>query len=99
MTFARTALWLSAGPLLWALHFGAIYGFTGIACARGLAPTVHWAVGIATLAAAAACAGAIAAGWRRRAQFEGWLSAMLASLAMVAIAWEALAALLVTPCA
>jgi hypothetical protein len=98
MTFARAALLIGAGPAIWAAHFGAIYGFAGVACARGLASAVPWAVGIATFVAAAACGAVLAFAWRRRAGFEHWLCAMLAALALVAIAWEALAALLVRPC-
>jgi hypothetical protein len=99
MSFARTALSLSAGPIAWALHFAAIYGFTGVACARGLAGAVPWAVGVATLVAGAACAAIVVAGMRRRYEFEAWLSAALAGLALLAIAWEALTVLLVRPCA
>lgn len=99
MSFARTALSLSAGPITWALHFAAIYGFTGVACARGLATAVPWAIGIATLAAGAACVAIVVAGMRRREEFEAWLSASLAGLALLAIAWEALTVLLVRPCA
>ena len=99
MSFTRTALRMSAGPIAWALHFAAIYGSTGVACARGLPGTVPWAVGIATLAAGAACVATIVAGVRRRDEFESWLSAALAGLALLAIAWEALTALLVRPCA
>jgi hypothetical protein len=99
MSFARTALRLSAGPIAWALHFAAIYGFTGVACARGLAGAVPWAIGVATLAAGAACVAIVVAGTRRRDEFESWLSAALAGLALLAIAWEAFTALLVRPCA
>jgi hypothetical protein len=99
MTFARTAILLAAAPLVWALHFATVYGFAGVACARGLGTAVPWAVGIATVVAAAACAALVVAGWRRRNAFEAWMASMLAALALVAIAWEALAAMLVKPCA
>lgn len=98
MSFARTALRLSAGPIAWALHFAAIYGFTGVACARGLPGAVPWAIGAATLAAGAACVAIVVAGMRRREEFESWLSAALAGSALLAIAWEALTALLVRAC-
>ena len=98
MSFARTALRLSAGPIAWAVHFAAVYGFTGVACARGLAGSVPWAIGLATLAAGAGCVALVVAGMRRRDEFESWLSASLAALALLAIAWEALTALLVRPC-
>ena len=99
MRFARTALRLAAGPIAWALHLAAIYGFTGVACARGLAGAVPWAIGAATLAAGAACLAIVVTGLRRRDEFESWLSAALGGLALLAIAWEALTALLVRPCA
>ena len=99
MTFLRSALLLFAGPLTWAAHFAAIYGFTGLACARAWTGAVPWAVAGATLAAALACAFVIAAGMRRREVFEAWLGAMLAAAALVAILWEALPVLLVPACA
>ena len=99
MTFARSALLLFAGPLLWAAHFAAIYGFTGLACARTWTGAVPWAVACLTFAAALACAFVIAVGLRRRDVFEAWLGAMLAAAALVAILWEALPALLVPACA
>lgn len=98
MTFARTALRIAVGPIAWAAHFLAIYGFTAVACARGFG---HWtpaAIGVATLLAGAACTWAIVAGMRHREAFERWLSAMLAAAALVAIVWEALPVFLVKPC-
>ena len=98
MTFARTALRMAIGPIAWAAHFLAIYGFTGVACARGLAGWIPAAIGLATLAAAGACAWAIVTGLREREVFERWLSATLAAAALVAIAWEVLPVLWVKPC-
>lgn len=53
----RTALCLS-GPLLWALHFGAVYGTSHVVCATGIvnAQSVSVAVIGATVAAFAALA-------------------------------------------
>lgn len=99
MTFTRTALLVAAGPLAWAVHFGLIYGFTGLACARGLPSAVPWVIAMVTVAAAAACVATIIAGWRKGAGFERWLAATLAAVALVAISWQALPVLLVRPCA
>ena len=99
MSFARAAFLLSAGPLAWAAHFLAIYGFTGVACARGLAASVPWAVAGATVIAAVACAWVMRVALRQRDHFEEWLSAALCAMALLAIAWEAMTVLLVPPCA
>ena len=99
MSFTRAAFLLSAGPLAWAAHFLAIYGFTGVACARGLAASVPWFVAGATVVAAVACALVMRVALRHRDGFECWLSASLCAMALLAIAWEALTVLLVAPCA
>jgi uncharacterized protein (DUF697 family) len=97
MRFAATALGMSAGIIVWALHFGAIYGATAVACARGLPQFVAPAVGWSTVAASAALAVVIARGWRRRHDFAHWLGAALAALALIAVLWEAVPVLLVRP--
>lgn len=99
MSFTRSALLMSAGVLCWALHFAAIYGFTGVACARGFTHAVPWAVGAITLVACAGAAVVMRIALRRRESFEHWLAAALAGAALIAIAWEALPALLVPACA
>ena len=98
MSFARAAFLLSAGPLAWAAHFLAIYGFTGVACARGFAASVPWFVGGATLGAVLACAWVMRVALRHREDFEAWLSASLCAVALLAIAWEAMTVLWVAPC-
>ena len=93
------ALWIAAGIGVWALHFAVLYGFTGLACARGWAGAVPWVVAGATLAAVAALG---LAGWRqwpRRGEFIGWMSLAVAGLALIAIAYEAVPVLIVPPCA
>jgi hypothetical protein len=102
--FGATLLRLAAGPLVWAAHFLAIYAFTALACARDLArPLVPWAIGGMTVIAVLAALGII--GWTGRqteeddsARFIAWISAAFACLALVAIVWEALPALLVPIC-
>jgi len=96
--FARTALRVSAGGIVWALHFTAIYTATALACARGAPGVVPWAIGGATVLAIGACLVLVRAGWKRQGDFEAWLSATLAGVALFAIVLQALPALMVTPC-
>jgi hypothetical protein len=98
MSFPLTALRISAGVIVWTLHFAAIYGVTGLACARGWTSIIAPSIGAATALAAAACIAIIVAGWRRRAEFESWLSASVAALALVAIVYESIPVLIVPPC-
>lgn len=91
-----TALRLSAGPLLWLAHFAALYGFNAIACARGFSGAVPWGVGVATLILAA---GAALVTFRHRKDFVDWLTAALGAVALLAILWQALPVLMVSPCA
>jgi hypothetical protein len=95
----RRALWLAAAVIVWAAHFLAIYGFTGLACERGFGHAVPWAVGGATLVAAAAVVAILLRGLRGIGDFEHALSAGLAAFALLAILWEGLAVLMVAPCA
>ena len=96
--FARTALRVSAGGIAWALHFTAIYTATALACARATPGLVPWAIAAATLVAIGACLGLMHAGWKRHDDFEAWLSATLAGMALFAIVLQALPALMVMPC-
>ena len=98
MSFPLTALRISAGVIVWTLHFAAIYGVTGLACARGWTSIIAPSIGAATALAAAACIAIIVGGWRRRAEFESWLSASVAALALVAIVSESIPVLSVPPC-
>lgn len=110
LRFDSTILRLFSGPLIWAAHFLAIYGFAGLACARRLQyaewlgiGVVTWAVGALTLAAVAAVLlpGA-RADYRQTprdsAGFIRWTGAALGLLSVLAIAWEALPVLLVPAC-
>lgn len=98
MTFAATALRMSSGVLVWGLHFAVIYGYTGLACARGFGHTVPWVIGVASIAAVLAVVVIIVAGYRQRAVFESWMMATLAAFALVAIVWEAIPVLIVPVC-
>lgn len=99
MSFAGNVFLISAGGIVWALHFAALYGFAALACARGFAPAIPWFTAAATLAAIVAAAAVLWLGWRRRAAFEGWTGATLAALALVAIAWQAVPVYIVPLCA
>lgn len=98
MTFARTGWLLSAGAVCWAAHFTAIYAFTGIACARNMAGAVPWAIAAITSLAVAVAAAMLVLALRRRDSFEHRLAAGILGLALVAIVWEALPALMVPAC-
>lgn len=96
--FAAIALRMSAGIVVWALHFGAVYASTALACARGLPQAAPPAVAIATALAVVALLPIVVAGWRRRADFEPAFSASMAAFALIAVLWEALPALWVPAC-
>lgn len=98
MSFARTAFLLGAAPLAWAAHFLAIYALTGLACARAAPGVVPWGVAVATIAAGALCVALIVRALRAPESFENGLAAALAAMALLAIAWEAVPALLLRPC-
>jgi hypothetical protein len=92
-----SALRMFAGVVIWALHFGTVYGVTAFACARGLGAAVPWVIVAASVAAAGAAIAIIALQWSR--EFTRWMTAAIAGFALLAIAWEALAALLAPTCA
>jgi hypothetical protein len=90
------ALWISSGVIVWALHFAAIYGFTALACARGIGAAAPWVVGAATVVAAALAAALILR--NLSSEFTQWMTAAVAAAALLAILWEGLSAFLATPC-
>lgn len=93
-----SALWIAAGVALWTLHFAVMYATVTWACAHG---EPDWATGgvIGVSIAAIAGAGAlIVHGYRRRATFNGWMSAGVAALAGVAIVYEVLGAVFLPVC-
>ena len=108
--FTRNFLLMFSGPLIWAVHFLAIYGFTGILCARPPVTTnwlghgvAVWAITAASLLALAAMAAVfLLAKPRDAAQvnlvFVRWMSASLSLLSATAVIWEALAVFLVPVC-
>ena len=97
---------MTSGVAIWAIHFMAIFAFTTLACARELGDVewlgigvVTWVLGALSLAALAATLAVIAFTLRLRERgFVEWISASVAGLAALAIAWEALPVLLLPPC-
>jgi hypothetical protein len=110
--FVRKSLFLLAGLLIWAAHFGVIYGFNGLACARRFAGVVVLGIGIvplvvtaATLLGLAVTGGVLVAALRhdpsRASVSDAFLrqtTVAVAALSLVAIAWNGLPALIVPPC-
>ncbi|HZW11971.1 MAG TPA: hypothetical protein VFF81_02105 [Noviherbaspirillum sp.] len=110
LRFDRAFLRLFAAPLVWALHFLAVYGAIGIICARrmhGLTllglDIASWVVAATTVASVAAVfllslRGAAGQPPQDNASFTRWTGAALGVLSIIAIAWEAMAILLVPAC-
>jgi hypothetical protein len=93
-----TALRMSAGVIVWALHFTTVYGFTALACARGFAGAVPWVAGAASLIAVAAMLLIIARNLSSRGDFERWMAFSIAGLALVGIVFETVPVYLVRTC-
>jgi hypothetical protein len=86
-----------ASPIVvWAVHFGLIYGFTGLACARGWERAVPWTVGAATILAAVLTLALILT--NLSSGFTRWMTAAVAALALVAILFEGVPVLLIPAC-
>ena len=112
--FPRTALYTTAGLLVWAADFLFIYAFAAIACARGFAGASVLGIGIvplasivATLAAAAVSIAILVAGKRElrpaaadagNGGFLAGLAAIAALLALIAIVFTGLPGLLLRTC-
>ena len=106
-SFTATTARLSAGVIVWTVHFGVIYGYTGLACARRFTENaalwlaaVPWVIGISTVAAAAALVPFIVPALRRRGalDFVTWTSAGVAALALLAIVLEGITFLWLPAC-
>ncbi len=98
--FVDTTLRMTSGILVWAAHFGVIYAFTAVACARGFGAFAPGAVVAASVAAVALLIAALAPAWRTRqaGEFVDQLALGIGGFALVAIAFETLAALMVPAC-
>lgn len=102
--FIRISLYLFAGPLFWAIHFIALYGFTGLVCARGWQSThwggiglIGWGAGGLTITILSLLLLSIArllkhplnqVQERATRQFIRWSATTLGLLAMLAMVWE-----------
>jgi len=106
--FAPTFFFISAGLLIWAADFLFLYVFAALACARGFDDAivlgigaVPLAVGVATTIASAVTGAVLISALRGDEQgpsssrFLQRLALGLAVLALVAIVWNGLPALLV----
>jgi hypothetical protein len=106
--FGSATLRMLAGFLIWAAHFGIVYVFTALVCARdartGATDASMIAVGIAAVTAVAIAAiatvlhHALQGAWYRQAReahmpFLAWLTAAVAAYALLAVLWTALPAL------
>ncbi len=104
-------LWVA--PIVWSLHFLAIYGVTALLCERQGsagwfgADVIPWFVAAATLVAALVLLATLAVAVRdlRRAaalpepaKFVHWLGAAMAGLALLAVLWETLPVLMLAGC-
>ncbi|MDC7785046.1 hypothetical protein PQJ75_02130 [Rhodoplanes sp. TEM] len=113
--FLTKMLFLNAGLVLWAAHFGFVYGLTGVVCARGLGTAwpaaVPFVVAFATVVAAGLSLvvlfaavlgrGPGIAGEPDPALRVFWRSVTggVAVFGFVAIVWSGLPAVLIRPCA
>jgi hypothetical protein len=100
MRFVATTLLVNAGVIVWAGHFGTIYGLGSLACARGAAAAVQPLVLSASAVAVTALAVALGLAWRARRgeAFADRLALGVGGFALVAIAYETVAALVIPPC-
>ena len=83
------------------MHFTIMYGFTALACARGMSALIPWVVGPASVAALLALAAvAVPAGVRaaRTSQLPEFMTVAFGGLAAIAIVWEASSLLWVPRC-
>ncbi len=109
-SFTHNFLLLFSGPLIWAVHFVAIYGFIGIVCARPPADAEWLGIGVALWGVCGASLLAVVAMaaicmWikprdtvRDNQVFIRWMSITLCLLSAAAIGWETLAAFMVPVC-
>lgn len=113
-TAPKAATWrLWVAPLVWAVHFLLIYGFTAHTCARkgtggGFdVASVPWFTGGATLLAVAILlvtiavslrAGAREASLSQASAFVHWLTAAMTALVLLAVLWETLPVIWIAAC-
>ena len=105
-SFLATSLRMSAGIIIWAVHFAAVYGYTGLACARRFGTSgetwialVPWVVGVSTVVGVLLAIAFIAPAVRAtRHEFVNWISGWVAAFAVLAMILEGIAILWVPVC-
>jgi hypothetical protein len=111
--FSVAMLRMFSGFMVWGAHFGILYGFTALACARqfheagwlGLG-VVPWVVIVATVAAVGTIVAVLRPVWRRRGRgpdavtpaFLDWMTLAVGGLSLLAIGFEAIPVWLVPAC-
>jgi hypothetical protein len=98
--FALATLRATGGLLVWAAHFGVLYGATGLACARDFPVPVPWIIGAVTLAALVANGVLLVSGLRAAASADilDWLTASGAAISTLAVILQAFPILMVPIC-
>lgn len=112
--FLAKMLFLNAGLILWAAHFGFVYGLTGVVCARGIGTAwpaaVPFIVAVATVVAAGLALAVLGAALIGRGPgiagepegplraFWRYVSGGVAVFGFVAITWTGVPALMIGPC-
>ena len=103
----RRLSWIASPFLAWGLHFFVVYSLQGLVCGRGWSPaSAWWGMGALTVAAFATVAWiglrarrvVAAAGDDAGRRFTARMVAMLCVLALVAMGFTVLPALLLHPC-
>ncbi|GAB4354007.1 MAG: hypothetical protein Kow0060_04790 [Methylohalobius crimeensis] len=114
VSFTPLTLRMLSGALIWAFHFGVLYLFTALACARGFSAmnwhgigVVAWVIGAATLAAVSSVMVITVRSIRyirnhtapeNALRFMLWMTAAIGGLSLVAIVWQAVPVLLIPAC-
>jgi hypothetical protein len=108
--FTRSLLFMTAGPLIWALHFVFIYVLTAIICARPSAMStwlstglLEWTLGIATVMAIAAILWITlrrlkSDGVQENVKFMEWTAVALGAFSIYAIVMDVLPVMFVPAC-
>ena len=94
-----------SGVIIWAVHFGLIYGYTALACARGFADTKWLGLSVVTavivaatvLAIGATLAFVVPAMRAGLGSFENWMTAGIGAFALLAIVWEGFVPVFIVP--
>jgi hypothetical protein len=109
-TFTRRFLRLFSAPIIWAVHFLAVYTITGIFCARPHLQGQWLGIDAIVLGICVASAAAIAAicllhqrDWRKclrsgKTDFTHWTASSLGLLSIIAILWETIPVFIVPLC-